>query len=271
MEELDPTDVRSRFEGEFTACEALLEFMWARRPSHIASSPGARLLMLVLTRSTMTYRAILHLCRGGYADQANALTRALFEDTVTAFWVLLHPEAALERIGNHMDLQRLVWAESREKHGLTVNDSDADLASIRRRRTELTSMFGRWAEKPWSGLPLSQMLSEIMPLLPGDSTRNIFQMYFDVRQRYSNWSLHLTAGALSLVVGEPDSGSEALHFDMTPVGSLDRVHDCLLFAFVLYAHLLCAVGREVEFEPMEDDEDGAFNTFYAEHLKVFGL
>jgi hypothetical protein len=271
MEELDPTYVRTRFEPQFAACEALLEFMWVRRPSRIASTPGPRFLMLILTRSTMTYRSVLHLCRGGYADQANALSRSLFEDMVTAFWVLLHPEASFERIRNHMDLQRLVWAEARAKHGLSVSDSPAHLESIRQRRTELTSMFGRWAEKPWSGISLSRMLAEIMPLLPGDSTRNLFQMYFDVRQRYSNWSLHLTAGALSLVMGEQDPGEEALHVDMTPVGSLDRVHDCLLFAYALYSQLLSAVSQGVEFEPLEDDEEGLFSSFYSEGLKAFGL
>lgn len=72
----NPLEVEQTFEREFKACRDLLALAWERKPRDPAPAFGY-LLLAIFARSTLTYRAIMQLCRGGYGEQADMLNRSI--------------------------------------------------------------------------------------------------------------------------------------------------------------------------------------------------
>src|SRR5438094_539679 len=95
--QVDPLEAERAFEAEFRACRELLALAWDRKPTGRGEA-YQYLLLAIFARSTLTYRAIMHLCRGGYGEQADMLNRSVFEDMAAAHWVSLHGEEAIERL-----------------------------------------------------------------------------------------------------------------------------------------------------------------------------
>src|SRR3954468_20881431 len=85
--QVDPREAERVFEPEFSACRDLLALAWARKPTGVDGEAHRALILAVFARSTLTYRAIMQLCRGGYGEQADMLNRSLFEDMAAAHWV----------------------------------------------------------------------------------------------------------------------------------------------------------------------------------------
>ncbi len=76
--QIDPLEAERTFEPEFLACRDLLALAWARKPVGVGGEAFRALLLAVFARSTLSYRAIMQLCRGGYGEQADMLNRSLF-------------------------------------------------------------------------------------------------------------------------------------------------------------------------------------------------
>ena len=117
--ELDQDTLRKKFAPQFEAAENVQAEAWKNRPT--GSGGGKRyrsLIFAVFARATLTYRAVLHLCRGGYTEQADMLNRSLFEDMAIAHWISLpeHQEEAVDLLRKHNDFGRLLAADSLEKH-----------------------------------------------------------------------------------------------------------------------------------------------------------
>jgi len=83
--ELDQSAVAKKFAQQFEAAENLRAYAWTHRPRDRAGGGKVyrSLLFAIFARATLTYRAILHLCRGGYTEQADMLTRSLLQTRAT--------------------------------------------------------------------------------------------------------------------------------------------------------------------------------------------
>jgi hypothetical protein len=106
--QIDPLEAERVFEPEFRACRELLALAWDRMPTG-RGEPYQYLLLAIFARSTLTYRAIMHLRQGGYGEQADMLNRSLFEDMAAEHWVSLHREEAIERLEKHHQHSRVLW------------------------------------------------------------------------------------------------------------------------------------------------------------------
>src|SRR5689334_3667467 len=91
---VDPLEAERAFRPEFLACRDLLALAWDRKPDDVGGDAFRALLLAIFARSTLTYRAIMQLCRGGFGEQADMLNRSLFEDMAAAHWVSLHRDEA---------------------------------------------------------------------------------------------------------------------------------------------------------------------------------
>jgi hypothetical protein len=89
--ELDQDALAKKFAAQFEAAENVRAYAWTNRPRDRATNGKAyrAILFAIFARATLTYRGILHLCRGGYTEQADMLTRSLFEDMAIGLWVSL--------------------------------------------------------------------------------------------------------------------------------------------------------------------------------------
>ena len=118
--ELDQDAIAEKFAPQFEAVENLRAYAWANRPRDRASEGKAykAILFAIFARATLTYRGILQLCRGGYTEQADMLTRSLFEDMAIGLWVSLpdHHDEVGGLLQAHNDFVRLLTADSLEKH-----------------------------------------------------------------------------------------------------------------------------------------------------------
>lgn len=73
--ELDQAAVVDKFSAQFEAVTNLRAYAWTSRPKGRASGGKVyrNLIFVIFARATLTYRAALHLCRGGYTEQADML------------------------------------------------------------------------------------------------------------------------------------------------------------------------------------------------------
>jgi hypothetical protein len=107
--QIDPLEAERTFEPELRACHDLLALAWARKPVGVGGEAFRALLLAVFARSTLSYRAVMQLCRGGYGEQADMLNRSLFEDMAAAHWISLHRLEAVRRIEQHHQHSRVLW------------------------------------------------------------------------------------------------------------------------------------------------------------------
>jgi len=64
LEELDHDSLRRKFSAQFEAAESVLADAWNSRPTGSAGPEQYRsLIFAIFARATLTYRAVLHLCR----------------------------------------------------------------------------------------------------------------------------------------------------------------------------------------------------------------
>jgi len=232
LADVDEQWVRRRFEREFTACERLLSFVSKRLPSEVAER-HEEITLMIFARTTLTYRAILKLCSSGYSDQAQMLTRSLFEDMVMVYWVSLHTTDAPPLVEAQIDHMRLLRADAARKYGGAL---PPDLAVLERRREELTQQFGRYGGRLWSGKTLFETLKEIEHLFGAD-LRSLIWEYHDIVHKYTNQLLHLSAGGLSRAVLAQDSDQYKLRLRSTPAALEGEVNVTLFRAFLVYGAL----------------------------------
>ena len=154
--ELDQTALAKTFASQFEAAENLRAYAWTNRPKGrtVFSKRYRSLISAIFARATLTYRAVLHLCRGGYTEQADMLNRSLFEDMAYAHWVSLpqHQEEAIDLLDKHAEYSALLANDSIEKHKDWLGDVGAfrDVSDLEARREEYAVLFGRYGEKSWT-------------------------------------------------------------------------------------------------------------------------
>jgi Family of unknown function (DUF5677) len=232
----DPLEVEETFRAEFTACRDLLVLAWDRKP---AETPEVwqHLLLAIFARSTLTFRAVMQLCRGGYGEQADMLNRSLFEDMAAAHWISLYSAEALDRIEQHHQHTRVLWNRVIERQpGL---GEPVDLGLDEESVAELDETFGRHAHRPWIGLNMFELVSEIEQLWPDDEGRKQLWRFYELAHRANNQKLHLTSFSLNRVARARQEGDETtFQYRASPETSPGGpVSPALFGAFWIYVQL----------------------------------
>ena len=235
--QVDPREAERTFEPEFRACRDLLALAWARKPIGVGGDAPKALILAIFARSTLTYRAIMHLCRGGYGEQADMLNRSLFEDMAAAHWVSLHPDEAVRRIEEHHQHSRVLWNRVLERRpGL---GDPVDLGLTDEAVEELDRLFGKHGHRPWLGLGMWDLISEIEQLWPDDEGREQLWRFYELAHRANNQKLHLSSFSLNRVVRAREEGGEIV-FQYRASPSIDGggpVGPALFGAFWTYRQL----------------------------------
>lgn len=238
--QLDPAEAERTFPVEFLACRDLLRFAWERRPTQ-PTKPFGYLLLAIFARSTLTYQAVMHLCRGGYGEQADMLNRSLFEDMATAHWVSLWPVEAIERLEMHHQHSRVLWNRVVERRPGLGDAVELDLAP--ETVAELDELFGRHGTRSWTGLGMWDLIGEIEQLWPDDQGREQLWRFYELAHRANNQKLHLTAFSLNRTVRAREEGDEVT-FEYATRPSLEPggpVSPALFGAFWIYWQLVSLI------------------------------
>lgn len=235
--QIDPLDAERVFEPEFRACRDLLALAWARKPLGADNEGFKALLLAIFARSTLTYRATMQLCRGGYGEQADMLNRSLFEDMAAAHWVSLHRDEAVARIEQHHQHSRVLWNRVIERRpGL---GDPVELGLSDETVEELDTLFGKHGQRPWLGIGMWDLVSEIEQLWPDDETREELWRFYELAHRANNQKLHLSSFSLNRVVrARKDDGASIFQYQASP--SIDPggpVGPALFGAFWIYRQL----------------------------------
>lgn len=235
--QLDPLEAEKTFESEFRACHDLLALAWERKPDAVGGEPFKALLLAIFARSTLIYRAIMELCRGGYGEQADMLNRSLFEDMAAAHWVSLHPDEAVERIEQHHQHSRVLWNRVIERRPRLGNP--VELGMSEEAVEELDQLFGKHGHRPWLGLGMWDLVSEIEQLWPDDESREQLWLFYELAHRANNQKLHLSSFALNRVVrAREEDGEIAFQYQASPsIEAAGPVGPALFGAFWIYWQL----------------------------------
>jgi hypothetical protein len=235
--QVDPLEAERTFEPEFRACRDLLALAWARKPAGVGTEAFEALLLAIFARSTLTYRAIMQLCRGGYGEQADMLNRSLFEDMAAAHWVSLHRDEAVVRMEKHHQHSRILWNRVIERRpGL----GDAvDLGLSDQTVEELDRLFGKHGHRSWLGLNMWDLVTEIEQLWPNEEGKEQLWRFYELAHRANNQKLHLSSFSLNRVVGAREENGEII-FQYRASPSIDAggpVGPALFGAFWTYWQL----------------------------------
>lgn len=235
--QIDPLEAERTFEPEFRACRDLLALTWARKPADVRGEAFRALLLAVFARSTLTYRAVMQLCRGGYGEQADMLNRSLFEDMAAAHWISLHRNEAVERIEQHHQHSRVLWNRVLERRpGL---GDPVDLGLSEEAVAELDRLFGQHGTRPWLGVGMWDLICEIEQLWPDDRGQEQLWRFYELAHRANNQKLHLSSFALNRVLRAREEGGEIV-FQYRASPSIDPagpVGPALFGAFWIYWQL----------------------------------
>jgi hypothetical protein len=269
--ELDPDAIAKKFAPQFEATENLRAYAWTNRPRDGASEGKAykAILFAISARATLTYRGILQLCRGGYTEQADMLTRSLFEDMAIALWVSLpdHHDEVGELLQAHNDFGRLLAADSLEQHadwlGPTFDIDDIEL--LEKRRSEFEKLFGRYGDKSWIRKSLWEVLKEIEHLWEDEERRKQeLWGYYALGHRINNQKLHSSALSLNQAAkkGSAEEGNEVIRLGASPNDEEQAMIRSLYGAIFTYGRITRLIIEETG-----GDVD-AFDTFYGNQLDL---
>ena len=232
--------IARRFGLQIEACEELLITGWEHRPPGDALVEHYQfILMNIFARSTVTYRAVLSLVRTGYDQQAVMLTRSLFEDVITAYWLALpeHRDEALQRIVAHEEFSALLADDVIRKHPDWTALTLLEDPEFEAKRLELQALFGRHGEKPLIG-PLYPALHAIRDLWAKHGNPDDPQHYYAAFQRYANQRLHTTASSLTANLGERSLGrTHYFALSAAPKAEREGTLVALRGSFFSYLHL----------------------------------
>jgi uncharacterized protein DUF5677 len=212
--QVDALEAERTFAPEFRACHDLLALAWDRKPSQ-SREPFHFLLLAIFARSTLTYRAIMQLCRGGYGEQADMLNRSLFEDMAAAHWTSMHGEEAVERIEQHHQHSRVMWNRVLERQPGLAEPVDLGLDDDTVGR--LDQLFGPHGTRPWLGLNMWDLVSEIEELWPGEEGREQLWHFYELAHRANNQKLHLSSFSLNRIVrARKENGEIVFQYQASP-------------------------------------------------------
>jgi Family of unknown function (DUF5677) len=234
-------------------------FSLAERSESLEVSREAdEILYRIAARATKTFRAALHLCILGHGEQATMLNRSLFEDLLTAHWVDLNPDEAVERLQKHERHTAMLWKEHPADRGLDLG-ALADLPDLTdEERKELQSLFGLRGQIAWTGLTTYDLVEAVEASWGGDEEQFLLWHMHDVHLRHANRTIHVSAEALLRPTADPER-PDLLIYDAAPS---DRdVPIALLAAFWAYANLMRLV--------LPGSQRDALVTFYRENMPLF--
>jgi hypothetical protein len=222
------------------------------------SREADEILYRIAARGTKTFRAVLHLCILGHGEQATMLNRSLFEDVLTAHWVDLNPDEAVERLRKHERHTAILWKEHLAGRSMDLG-ALAELPDLTdEERQELQSLFGAYGQNAWTGLNTYELLQAVEASWGDDGERVLLQHMYDVHLRYANRTIHMTSESLLKPKADPDR-PELLIYDAAPS---DRdVPIALLAAFWAYANLMRLV--------LPSGQRDALVEFYRENMPLF--
>lgn len=222
------------------------------------SREADEILYRIAARATKTFRAVLHLCVLGHGEQGTMLNRSLFEDVLTAHWVYLNSDEAVERLRKHERHTAVLWKERLSGRGLALGPL-ADLPDLTDdEREELQSLFGAYGQNAWTGLTTYQLLEAIEAPWGDDNERLLLGHMYDVHLRYANTTVHVTSQSLLKPKADPDRPGLEI-YDAAPS---DRdVPIALLAAFWAYANLMRIV--------LPGSHRDALVAFYQQNMPLF--
>ena len=179
----------------------------------------------------------MQLARGGYGEQADMLNRSLFEDMAAAHWVSLHGDEAVERIGQHHQHSRIMWNRVLERQPGLGEPVDLGLDDETVARLDL--LFGQHGTRPWLGLNMWELVSEIEQLWPDEESREQLWHFYELAHRANNQKLHLSSFSLNRVVAAREEEGE-ITFQYRASPSIEQggpVAPALFGAFWIYWQL----------------------------------
>jgi hypothetical protein len=268
--ELDQDAVVSKFAAQFEAAENLRAYAWSARPRDRATGGKQyrSLIFAIFARATLTYRAVLHLCRGGYADHADMLNRSLFEDMAVAHWISLeeHQEEAIELLAKHTDYSSLLANDAIQKHKDWLGEVGAlrDVSDLEEKRAEYAALFGDYGEKSWTTKSIYAIVGEIEQLWPDEETaKKELHGFYSLGHRINNQKLHNTSMSLNSAAKVhrfDEDGQPIIRLSASPTdeeGPMIRAIYGALFTYGRITRLLIAeTGGNVE----------EFDAFYRRQL-----
>jgi hypothetical protein len=216
------------------------------------------ILYRIAARATKTFRAVMHLCVLGHGEQATMLNRSLFEDLLTAHWVDLNPDEAVERLEKHERHASILWKEHLSERGFALGEL-ADLPDLTDdEREELDVLFGARGQNAWTGLNTHELLQAIEDSWGDDNECFLLRHMYDVHLRHANRTIHVTAEALL----HPTADAERPGLWIYDAAPSDRdVPIALLAAFWAYANLMRLV--------LPESRKPALIAFYRENMPLF--
>jgi hypothetical protein len=269
--ELDQDAVVKKFAAQFEAAENLRAFAWTARPKDRASGGKAykSLIFAMFARATLTYRAVLHLCRGGYTEQADMLNRSLFEDMAYAHWVSLeaHREEAVDLLAKHTEYSALLANDAIQKHKDWLGEVGAlrDVSDLEEKRAEYAKLFGDYGEKSWTTKSIYAVVQEIEQLWPDEETaKKELHGFYSLGHRINNQKLHNTSLSLNTAAKQSkvENGELVIRLGASPTdeeGPMIRALYGALFTYGRITRVLIAeTGGNVE----------EFDDFYLRQLKL---
>lgn len=140
----------------------------------------------------------------GFGVQGQMLLRPLLEAALTADWARHHRNAVARRYGLHRKYALRLWAERRRQSGIYQDEGEPEALTVEEFR-EARRMFGRYAERNWTGVTLREMADDVGRRLSDPGTRVQWQGWMETGHPFVNWTLHATGvGSWQLMEQEDD-------------------------------------------------------------------
>jgi hypothetical protein len=252
-----PENFIETYASDLRRCLELFSLAERSEPLEV-SREADEILYRIAARATKTFRAVLHLCTLGHGEQATMLNRSLFEDLLTAHWVDLNPDEAVERLRKHERHTAMLWKEHLAGRGLELG-ALADLPDLTdEERKELQSLFGPRGQTEWTGLSTYKLVKAVEASWGDEGERFLLWHMHDVHLKHANKTLHMSAEALLRPTAHPER-PDLLIYD---AGPSDRDVPIALFAaFWASANLMRLV--------LPGSQRDTLVAFYRENMPLF--
>lgn len=239
LSRLDARRLAEAYEPQFRAADELLVAVWEGVPQRGRNTFDV-VLMNVLGRSIGSYRALLHLLRGGFTDQSWMVNRSLFEDMVFGYWIALD--------ANRDNAVNLI-----EGHQAKVNTHVDELLG-RMRRGGLEALGDRTVPLQRSGrsslMPsLDKRVDEVLDLWDRcGGSRDELLAHHEVTHWHSHLSVHTSSKSLLEVLhrGAVRTPGGAVLYGYGQASEPEETQ--MLFGFECSAFRLAGLARLVMLE-----------------------
>lgn len=197
-------------------------------------------------RATKTYRATLSLAEGGFGQQAQVLSRSIFESWMLIAWALRRPEEADEQAQLHTLLALDLHRAARQTAGYWPGDPKEEFLTPAERKRAV-ELFGRRGTAYWSGhRQLKELVDEVLAPMDDDHEAAQLRAHFAVVASWADRMTHpsgiSTRSHRAEYPDHPESREGGLVIITGP--SRHQVFDALWAAYAAYLPLLDEiVGR----------------------------